>query len=64
MKLQYMKNIFNVADFHMEKVLLTKNFSKAVHVTNKLGRFGTGIPIAPVSNRAVNRQPSFRTEDS
>ena len=43
-----MKNISNVADFQIEKVLLTKTLSKGVHVTNKLGRFGTGIPIAPV----------------
>ena len=48
MKLQYMKNIFHVAHFHMVMVFVLKNISKQVNVTKKLGRFGTGIPTAPV----------------
>ena len=47
-KLQYMKSISNVADFHINVVLSTRNMFKQVKVINKLGRFGTGFPIAPV----------------
>ena len=48
MKLRYTKIILNVAHFHIMMVLMTKNSSKGVHVINKLGRIGTGIPTAPV----------------
>ena len=48
MKLQYMKNIFQVAHFHIMMVSIIKNILKQVHVPNKLGRFGTGVPLAPV----------------
>ena len=56
-KLQYMKNTLHVADFHINEVLLTVNISKQANVPKKLGRFGTGIPIAPVLcfKPAVNR---------
>ena len=28
-------------------VSITKNILKQAHVTNKLGRYGTGVPLAP-----------------
>ena len=37
-----------IALFHIMMVVFTKNISKHVNVTKKLGRLGTGIPIAPV----------------
>ena len=40
------------------------NFCKQVNVTKKLGRLGTGIPTAPVWQRAVNRQPGSRSDNS
>ena len=66
MKLQYMKNAFQVAHFHIMLVFITKNISKKAKVTKKLGRLGTGIPLAPVLcfKPAVNRQPGFRWRDS
>ena len=66
MKLQYMKNIFQVAHFHIMIVSIIKNILKQVHVINKLGRSGTGVPLAPVLcfKPAVNRQPGFRRWDS
>ena len=56
------KNILKVADFHMFIVLLNRNLSKGFHLINILGRFGTGVPIAPVLcfKLAVNRQSVFR----
>ena len=48
MKVQYMNNTFHVAQFHIKLVLLMRNSFKQAKVPNKLGRFGTGIPIAPV----------------
>ena len=42
------KFILNVVEFHMIMVLLNENVSKQAHVINKLGRFGTGAPLAPV----------------
>ena len=47
-KLQYMKNNFQVAQFHIMMVFINKNIFKQVHLINKLGRFGTGFPLAPV----------------
>ena len=66
MKLQYMKNTSAVAHFHIVMVSINKNMFKQAHVINKLGRFGTGIPLAPVLcfKPAVNRQPGFRRWDS
>ena len=72
-KLHYIKNIFHVAHFHINLVLSTRNMFKEVNVIKSRGALGTGFTYAPVllfelylaiSNRAVNRQPSFRTEDS
>ena len=58
-----MKNTSAVAHFHIMMVSINKNMSKQAHVINKLGRFGTGIPLAPVYvEPAVNRQPGFRRE--
>ena len=48
MKLQYMKNTQHVAHFHTMLVLSTRSMFKQAQVPNKLGRFGTGFPIAPV----------------
>ena len=48
MKLQYMKNTFQVAHFHIMMVSIIKNIIKQAHVPNKLGRYGTGVPLAPV----------------
>ena len=74
MKLQYAKIILNVAHFNIDSVLSTRNSCKHAHVPKSLGALGTGFTTAPVllfelypainGNRAVNRQPSFRTEDS
>ena len=47
-KFQYMKNTLHVADFHSNRVLLTRNMFKQAQVINKLGWFGTGFPLAPV----------------
>ena len=53
--------------------LITKIISKQARVINKLGRFGTGVPLAPVllfelylanGDRAVNRQHVSRSGDS
>ena len=68
MKLQYIKNTLHVAHVHMKFVLLTRNMFKQAHVPNKLGRFGTGFPIAPVLlfelylaiNKATSGEPSTR----
>ena len=62
MKLQYVKNTSAVAHFHIMMVYITKNILKQAHVINKLGRFGRGVPLAPVLcfKPAVNRQPGFR----
>ena len=48
MKLQYIKKISNVVDFHIRTVSITNNLYKQAHVLNKLGRFGTGVTLAPV----------------
>ena len=48
MKLQYMNFTSVVALTHIMMVLVTKNISQQGHVINKLGRFGTGVPLAPV----------------
>ena len=48
MKLQYMKNTSAVTHFHIMMVSINKNMFKHAHVINKLGRFGTVIPLAPV----------------
>ena len=74
MKLQYIKNIFHVTHFHNMMVSIIENISKQAHVINKLGRFGTGVTLAPVLlfelylaidvEPAVNRQPGFRGWDS
>ena len=48
MKLRYMKNTSAVAHFHIMMVSFNKNMFKQAHVINKLGRYGTGVPLAPV----------------
>ena len=48
MTLQYMNFTSAVALCQIAMVILIENFSKQVNVTQKLGRLGTGIPIAPV----------------
>ena len=48
MKLQYMNFTSAVALFQIIMVIIINNFSKQVNVTKKLGRLGTGIPVAPV----------------
>ena len=48
MKLQYMKNTSVVAHFHIMMVSINRNMFKQARVINKLGRFGTGVPLAPV----------------
>ena len=48
MKLQYAKIIFNRVEFYIMMVYIIVNISKQAHVINKLGRLGTGVPLAPV----------------
>ena len=48
MKLQYVKIISNVAHVQIMMVYITKNMLKQVKGITKLGRFGTGVPLAPV----------------
>ena len=64
MKLQYTKLIFNRVEFHIMMVFSNKNIHKQVRVINKLGWLGTGVPLAPVCQRAVNRQPGSRSNNS
>ena len=47
-KLQYMKNIFQVAHFHINMVLSTRNMFKDAHVIKSRGALGTGFTYAPV----------------
>ena len=42
-KLQYMKNTFHVAHFHIKMVLSTRNMFKQVHVIKSRGALGTGF---------------------
>ena len=46
-KLQYMKNTSKVIHVHVMMVSIRKNMLEQAHVINKLGRFGTGVPLAP-----------------
>ena len=48
LKLRYTKSILNRAHLLMVMVSITKIISKQAHVIHKLGRFGTGVPLAPV----------------
>ena len=59
MKLQYMKDILQIAHFHIRMVSIT---AKQAHVINKLGRFGTGFLLHQYVEPAVNRQSGFRRE--
>ena len=47
-KLQYMKNTFHVAPFHMKEVLQTRNVFTEVNVIKSRGALGTGFSYAPV----------------
>ena len=48
-KLQYIKNTFNGAHFHINRVLLTRNFFKEVHVPKSRGVLGTGFTYVATS---------------
>ena len=48
MKLQYMKNIFHVANFHINLVFSMRNMFKEVNVIKSRGALGTGFTYAPV----------------
>ena len=47
-KLQYMKNTFHVAHFHINMVFLTRNMFKEIKVPKSRGALGTGFTYAPV----------------
>ena len=63
MNLQYIKNTFHVAHFHITEFLSTRNMFKEVHVIKSRGALRTGFTNARVWQRAVNRQPGSRSKN-
>ena len=64
MKLQYIENTLHGAHVHINIVFRTRNMFEEVRTIKSLGDLGTEFTYAPVWQRAVNRQPGSRANNS